>query len=118
MNTHKNAMLTPAGRALLVRRVLNEREPIPAVARGTGVSERTVKKWLARYRAEGAAGLRDRSSRPHHSPRALRRTQRRQIGKLRRQRRSSLYSAHHLGLPVATVTSSPETGPRGRLGVL
>ena len=27
------------------------------------ISERTVRKWLARYRAEGAAGLQNRSSR-------------------------------------------------------
>lgn len=35
-----------------------------AVATALGVSCRTVAKWLARYRAEGQAGLLDRSSRP------------------------------------------------------
>jgi hypothetical protein len=29
----------------------------------------TARKWLARYRAAGPAGLLDHSSRPHHSPR-------------------------------------------------
>ncbi|MFD1789424.1 leucine zipper domain-containing protein [Sphingomonas floccifaciens] len=31
---------------------------------------RTVAKWLARYRAEGRAGLLDRSPRPRRMPRA------------------------------------------------
>ena len=103
MNSHKNARLTAAGRAVLVRRVLEKNESIPSVARGMGVSERTVKKWLARYRGQGMAGLLDRSSRPRRSPRALSRTKRRQILKLRRQRRSSLYIAQNLGVPLSTV---------------
>lgn len=103
MNSHKNARLTAAGRALLVRRVLEMNEPILGVATGMGVSERTVKKWLARYRREGERGLADRSSRPHRSPRAVSRTKRRQILKLRQQRRSSLYIAQELRLPLSTV---------------
>jgi transposase InsO family protein len=83
--------------------VLEDGEPIPVVAAGLAVSERTVKKWLHRFRTEGVAGLADRSSRPHRSPRAVSRTKRRQIEKLRRQRRSSLYIAQHLTLPIATV---------------
>ena len=34
-----------------------------------GVSRKTGYEWLARYRAEGAPGLLDRSRRPQHSPR-------------------------------------------------
>jgi transposase InsO family protein len=103
VNSHKNARLTAAGRAVLVRRVIEHGEPMSAVAEGMGVSERTVKKWVARYRLEGGAGLVDRSSRPHRSPRTLCRTKRRQILRLRRQRRSSLYIAQHLELPLSTV---------------
>ena len=33
-----------------------------------GVSRKTGYKWLARYDAEGAAGLRERSRAPHHCP--------------------------------------------------
>jgi transposase InsO family protein len=33
-----------------------------------GISRATAYKWLARFRGEGVAGLRDRSSRPHTSP--------------------------------------------------
>ncbi len=39
------------------------------VAQAMGVSLTTLKKWLRRFRAEGLAGLQDRSSRPHRSPR-------------------------------------------------
>lgn len=34
------------------------------MAAGFGVSERTARKWLARFRKEGAVGLENRSSRP------------------------------------------------------
>jgi transposase InsO family protein len=71
MNMHKNARTTPRSRAVLVYRVLHEHWPVSAVAIGFGVSERTVYKWLARYRAEGSAGLRDRCSRAHRHPHAL-----------------------------------------------
>jgi transposase InsO family protein len=71
MNIHKNARTTPQSRALLVHRVLRERWPVSAVAIAFGVSERTVYKWLARYRAEGLPGLRDRRSTAHRRPHAL-----------------------------------------------
>ena len=64
MNVHKNARLTAHSRADLVRRVLVQRLPVGAVAEAFGVSIRTVRKWVGRYQAEGAEGLKDRSSRP------------------------------------------------------
>jgi transposase InsO family protein len=67
------------------------------------ISAHTAWKWWRRWQGSGAGGLLDRSSRPHRQPRALRRTPRRQIARLRRQRRSSLYIARYLGLAVATV---------------
>lgn len=72
MNMHKNARTTPQSRAMLVHRVLKEHWPVSAVALAFGVSERTVYKWLARYRAEGAVGLADRRSVAHRRPHALR----------------------------------------------
>ena len=36
-----------------------------------GVSETTVRKWLARFLDEGREGLSDRSSRPARFPQAL-----------------------------------------------
>ena len=52
MNIHKNARTTPYSRAEIVRRVMVLRETPRAVATALGVSERTVAKWLARFRAE------------------------------------------------------------------
>jgi transposase InsO family protein len=71
MNIHKNARTTPQSRAMLVHRVLREHWPVSAVASAFGISERTVYKWLARYRARGAAGLLDRSSTARRHPHAL-----------------------------------------------
>jgi transposase InsO family protein len=71
MNIHKNARTTPQSRALLVKRVVEEHWPVGAVAVAFGISERTVYKWLARFRAEGVAGLSDRQSRAHRRPHAL-----------------------------------------------
>src|ERR1044072_2586578 len=65
--SHRNARLTVHGRAVLVERVLSGR-PVAHVAAELGVSRATGFKWLARFRAEGAAGLVDRSSRAHRIP--------------------------------------------------
>ena len=40
---------------------------IAEAARRQGASRSTVHSWRRRYSAEGAAGLHERSSRPHHS---------------------------------------------------
>ena len=68
LRAHRNARLTVHGRRLLVERVLAGR-PVADVAAKMGVSRATGYKWLARYRAQGEAGLHDRSSRPCSSPR-------------------------------------------------
>ena len=57
MNRHKNARTTPYGRALMVRRVRELGWSAARAAEAAGVSVRTVRKWLARHRCEGAAGL-------------------------------------------------------------
>ncbi len=59
------------GRQLLVRRIIELGWPVAAAADASGVSRATAHKWLRRYREEGEAGLADRSSRPHRSPRRL-----------------------------------------------
>ena len=69
--SHRNARLTPFGRELLVRRVLQDGWPVPAAAESLGVSRATAYKWLGRYRREGPAGLTDRPSHPAASPRSL-----------------------------------------------
>ena len=64
---HRNARLTVHGRKLLVQRVLSGR-PLAHVVAEMGVSRPTGYKWLARWHAEGDAGLHDRPSRAHHIP--------------------------------------------------
>jgi len=68
---HPRAKLTVFGRQLLVMRVLGQGWPAAHVAEQLGVSRATAYKWVRRYRVEGQAGLLDRSSRPHRSPRRL-----------------------------------------------
>jgi len=63
--SHANARTTLYARKLLVDRVLAGHRP-SEVAKQLGVSRQTVYKWVRRFRVEGAAGLRDRSSRPLH----------------------------------------------------
>jgi len=86
MNSHKHARLTPKGRALLVSRVLEGGWSVGAASYAGGVSKRTGFKWLARFRAEGDAGLLDRSSRPRRSPRALTPQDQAELEALRRRR--------------------------------
>ena len=62
MRLHANAALGPKGRATMVRRVVEEGWSLTEAAEAAGVSERTCAKWVARYRAEGEAGLADRPS--------------------------------------------------------
>jgi transposase InsO family protein len=65
---HANARTTVYARRLIVDRVLAGHRP-GEVAKQLGVSRQTVYKWVRRWRAEGEAGLTDRSSRPHRMPR-------------------------------------------------
>jgi len=64
VDTRKNAPLTAAGRLRMVQAVLGG-ETISAVAQRWQTDRKSVRKWVIRYRAEGKAGLRDRSSRLH-----------------------------------------------------
>ncbi|MCI0582920.1 MAG: IS481 family transposase [Chloroflexi bacterium] len=67
---HPKARLNVLGRELLVTRVTVLGWPLATAAEAQGISRATGYKWVRRFRAEGAAGLVDRSSRPHRSPRA------------------------------------------------
>lgn len=67
---HPRSRLTVFGRQLLVTRV-SAGWPAAHVAEQLGISRATAYKWLRRHRAEGPAGLEDRSSRPRRTPRQL-----------------------------------------------
>jgi len=99
---HKNARLTPLGRAELVRRVEAGLTP-RAVATALGVSVRTVFKWLRRYRSEGVSGLQDRSSRPHRTSLKLSPAEVAQVELLRRQRWTGEQIAFETGVSRSTV---------------
>ena len=86
MKLHANARLTPAPRLLLCRRVLEEGRALAEAAEAAGVSARTARKWPARDRAEGEAGLVDRSSRPHRIALRTDRARERAVLALRRTR--------------------------------
>ena len=68
---HPRAKLSVEGRRLLVRRVRELGWPIARAAEAQGCSRATAHKWLARFAANGDAGLVDRCSRPHRSPTRL-----------------------------------------------
>lgn len=104
MNVHKNAKLTPAGRAELVKRVLCEAQSVVEVSRSMGVSRRTAWKWVKRYRSEGERGLLDRSSRPRRSPRRLAQRTVERIVRLRRRRYTGLRIATELEMAISTVS--------------
>ena len=104
MDMHKNARLTPHSRADLVRRVLVERQAPMAVATAMGVSAKTVGKWVARFVAEGAAGLADRSSRPHRLYRPTPEATAERIAALRRQRWTGQQIARETSVSPATVS--------------
>ena len=105
MNTHKNARLTFARRRELALRTQQPGVNECRLARESGVSRPTVRKWRQRYEAEGEQGLRDRSSRPHRSPGQRPRHHRRQIERRRRRRWSSVRIAQYYGFPLSTVVA-------------
>jgi transposase len=103
MNIHKNARLTPLGRARIVRQVESGQSP-EAAARAAGVCPRTVRKWVDRYRQEGVAGLQDRSSRPHRLRQPTPQGVVEEIEQLRRQRWTGKQIAVQVGVSAATVS--------------
>ena len=102
MDVHKNARTTPHSREKIVRRVSGG-ESARGVAEDLGICESTVRKWLARYRAEGRAGLCDRSCRPHRSPAATPPALVQWVERLRRQRWTGPEIAARLQLARARV---------------
>lgn len=104
MDVHKNARLTPAGREIMVRRVIEGGQTPKALSAAVGVCPRTVRKWVKRFRAEGLAGLQDRSSRPHRVRRPTPPETIARIEKLRRQRWTGVQIARETGVSKATVS--------------
>jgi transposase InsO family protein len=103
MKLHANARTCPKSRRLLVDR-LEGGWSLRSAAEAAGVSERTAAKWLARWRAEGEAGLLDRSSAPRRSPSRLPADRLEAIEALRRLRMTAAEIAEVLGMALSTVS--------------
>ena len=103
---HANARLNLHGRRLLVSRVIEHGRPVAHVAKELGVSRQCAHRWVARFRAEGDAGLADRSSRPHRCPRRTKTQVEHEVLELRRsQRRGQDWIGPELGVAPRTVSA-------------
>lgn len=103
MHCHPNARRTPRGRAEVFEAV-EAGMTVSAACLAFKVSRRFYYRWLPRWRGNRDAGLHDRSSRPHRSPRRLSELQERRIAGLRA---STGWGPDRigaqLGLPASTV---------------
>src|SRR4029078_13519704 len=103
MDIHKNARLTPLGRERMVNMGISGQTP-KGVSKAVGVCPRTVRKWVDRFKAEGLAGLRDRSSRPDHLRQPTPPATVDRLEALRRQRLTGKAIAAETGVSRATVS--------------
>ena len=115
---HANARTTPHGRQLIVdRHRAGWRQA--HIAAAMGISRKCVRTWVTRYEAEGEAGLVDRSSRPHTSPRRTAAEVEDRIVDLRsRERRGPAWLGAELGVPARTVSRVLVRRGQPRLAVL
>jgi transposase InsO family protein len=102
MKLHRNARTCPNSRALMARRVLEQKWSLRSAAAAAGVSVRCARKWVRRA-AVGEA-LEDRSSRPRRSPNATPKRLVRAIDSLRRLHMTDAEIAELLGMALSTVS--------------
>jgi transposase len=105
MKLHGNARTCPKSRRLLVERVESEGWSPMAAAEAAGVGERTVYRWLKRWREEGEQGLVDRSSAPRSIPHRTSRERVEAIEKLRRLFMTAAEIAEVLAMALSTVSA-------------
>src|SRR5262245_22881959 len=115
MRLHATAKLTPAGRALLCRRLRAEGRSRAQAAEAAGVSVRTGYRWLARWRSEGRAGLCDRPSVAHRLAHATDPSRVRAILALRGLRMTGAQIAESLAMAHSTVSAILARHGLGRL---
>ena len=102
--THANAALTPRHRLRIARLIIDEGWSVSEAAKYFHVSWPTANRWATRYEAMGAAGVEDRSSRPHVSPNKTSQKLVRKIGHLRwKQRLGPVGIGAKLDMPASTV---------------
>jgi transposase InsO family protein len=78
---------------------------VAVAAEAAGVTDRTVFRWLARFRSEGQAGLVDRRPVPRRVPRRTPVDRVRAICELRRLRLTGAEISERLGMPLSTVSA-------------
>jgi transposase InsO family protein len=117
MKLHGNARTCPQSRRLLVER-LEGGWSLTEAAEAAGVSERTAAKWRSRWRAEGEAGLQDRSSAPHTVPSRTPESRVEAIAALRRLRMTGPEIAELLGMASSTVSAVLDRIGLGKLSRL
>jgi transposase InsO family protein len=101
---HRNAPLTETGRLRLARCIVEDGWPVAWAAERFQVSRPTATRWRDRYLELGPAGMADRSSRPHSSPRRTPQPLVRKIVHLRwKQRLGPVAIAARVGLAPSTV---------------
>ncbi len=118
MKIHGNARTCPHSRLLICRRVLEQGWSLAQAAEAAGVSERTAAKWLSRYRAEGEAGLADRSSAPGEVANRTAEERVELVAALRRLRMTAAEVAEVLAMPLSTVSGILARIGLGRLSRL
>jgi transposase InsO family protein len=105
MKLHGNARTCPKSRKLLVERIESMTCSLAAAAEAAGVSERTAYRWLKRWRAEGEAGLLDRSSAPRSIPHRTPAERVAAIEALRRLHMTAAEIAEVLWMALSTVSA-------------
>jgi transposase InsO family protein/transposase len=118
MKLHANAPLGPKGRAAMVKRVLEDGLTLTEAAEAAGVSVRTAGKWARRYRAQGEAGLLDRSSAPATVHNATPPDRVEAIAALRRLRLTGPEIAETLEMATSTVSAVLQRIGLGKLSRL
>ena len=118
MKLHANAALSWTGRRRLCELVVVEGWTVVAAARAAGVSVRCARKWVGRYRLEGVAGLRDRSSAPRRVANRTAADRVEAITTLRRLRFTAAEIAETLGMALSTVSGILTRIGMGKLGRL
>src|SRR4051794_39347547 len=105
MKLHANAALSLNQRRRMVGRVVEQGWSLTKAAEAAEVSDRTCMKWVDRYRAEGQAGLLDRSSAPHRIPHRTPTERVEVIELLRRLRMTGAEIAECLDMALSTVSA-------------
>src|SRR6266568_1485667 len=116
MNLHANAALSWSGRRRLCELVVDQGWTLTSAAQATGVSVRCARKWVGRYRLEGLAGLRDRSSAPRRVANRTAPDRVEVIVKLRRLRFTAAEIAETLGMALSTISGILTGSGMGKLG--